>query len=68
MNDTLIDRLTQLDLEEKSLKRNLDKYYCSPRIKTRLFKKIKEIKKERERIIFKLRLERELKNENNNTD
>lgn len=63
MSDTLIDRLTQLDLEEKSLKRNLDRYYCDEKIRTRLFNKIKAIKKEKEKITFKLRVERKMNNE-----
>lgn len=67
MNNELIDRLTQLDLEEKSLKRNLDKYYCNPKVKTRLFYKIKQIEKEKEKLKFKIHLERKIKNENNNT-
>lgn len=62
MDNTLIDRLTQLDLEEKSLKRNLDKYYCSSTIKANLFKKLKMIEKEKEKINFILRMERKMKN------
>lgn len=61
MNNELIDRLTQLDLEEKSLRRNLDKYYCNPKVKTRLFYKIKQIQQEKDKINFKLRMERKMK-------
>lgn len=67
MNNTLLDKLTQLDLEEKSLKRNLDRYYRDEKIKTRLFNKIKQIEKEKEKLKFKIHLERKIKNENNNT-
>lgn len=67
MNNTLLDRLTQLDLEEKSLKRNLDRYYRDEKIRTRLFNKIKQIEKEKDKLKFKIHLERKIKNENNNT-
>lgn len=67
MNNELIDRLTQLDLEEKSLRRNLDKYYCDEKMRTRIFARLKKIKLEIEKTKFKLHLEREIKNEDNNT-
>ena len=67
MNNTLLDRLTQLDLEERTLKRSLDASYCNEKERTRLFNKIKLIKKEKDKIKFKIHLERKIKNENNNT-
>ena len=63
MNDTLIDRLSKLELEEKCIKRNLDRYYRNENDRSRLFYRLKNIKNEKEQIKFKLRLEKELKNE-----
>ena len=60
MNDTLLDQLTKLDLEEKIIKRNIDRNYCNEKIRTRLFSRLKEIKKEKEAIKFKIRLERKI--------
>lgn len=61
MNDKLIDKLTKLELEEKCIKRNLDRYYRNENDRTRLYKRLQEIKKEKEQVKFKLRLEKELK-------
>ena len=63
MNDILIEKLSNLDLEEKSVKRGLDRYYRYEKDRTRLYKRLQEIKKEKEQVKFKLRLEKELKNE-----
>jgi len=63
MNDKLIDKLSNLDLEEKSVKRGLDRYYRYESDRSRLYKRLEEIKKEKEQVKFKLRLEKELKNE-----
>lgn len=63
MNDTLIDKLTKLELEEKCIKRNLDRYYRNENDRSRLFYRLKDIKKEKEQIKFKLRLKKEMKNE-----
>lgn len=62
-NNELIDVLSKLQLEEKSLKRNLDINYCDEKTRTKLFNRIKEIKKEMEKINFKLRVEKEIRNE-----
>ena len=67
-HNELIERLSNLKLEEKNLKRVLDVYYRDENMRTKAFNKIKKIKKEMEQIKFKLRLEKELKNENNNTN
>lgn len=66
MSNTLLDELTKLDLEERSLKRNLDRYYRDEKVRTRLFGKISQIEKQKEKVKFKLKLERKLKNENSN--
>ena len=68
-NDKLIEELSKLKLEEASLKRNLDVKYCDKKTRTFLFNRIKEIKKEIEKVNFKLRVERKMNNEErkNNT-
>ena len=63
MNDKLIDKLSNLELEEKSIKRGLDRYYMDLNARTRMFNRLQELKKEKEQVKFKLRLEKELKNE-----
>lgn len=66
-NNDLIEQLSNLKLEEKSLKRNLDRFYYDVDARTKLFERIEENKKEINNIKFKIRLEREIrKNENNN--
>lgn len=63
MSDKLIDKLSNLDLEEKSVKRGLDRYYRNENDRSRLYKRLQEIKREKEQVKFKLRLEKELRNE-----
>ena len=63
MNDKLIEQLSKLELEEKTVKRGLDRYYRDYNSRSRLFNRLQKIKKEKEQIKFKLRLERELKDE-----
>jgi len=63
MNDRLIDKLSNLELEEKSIRRGLDRYYMDDKARTRMFNRLKDLKKEKEQVKFKLRLERELRNE-----
>lgn len=58
MNDTLIELYSNLELEEKSLKRALD--IGTSKSRQRIFDRLKEIKKEKNKIKFKLRLEREI--------
>lgn len=60
-NDMLLDKLVRLELEEKSIIRNLNTYYCDDKTRNRLFAKLKKIKKEIEQIKFKLRVEREIR-------
>ena len=62
-NSELIDVLSKLQLEEASLKRNLDIKYCDKKTRTLLFNRLREIKKEKEIINFKLRVEKEIRNE-----
>ena len=65
-NDVLLDKLVKLDMEEKSLKRNLNMYYCDTKIKNRLFSKLKNVRKEIEKVKFKLRIEREIRKNDKN--
>lgn len=67
-HNELIEKLSNLKLEEKNLKRVLDVYYRDENMRTKAFNKIKKVKKEIEQIKFKLKLEREINNENNNTN
>lgn len=63
MNDKLIEQYSKLDLEEKSIKRALDKPSVVS-LRQKLFDRLKEIKSEKRKIKFKLRLEKEIwKNE-----
>lgn len=60
-NDELIEKLSKLRLEENCLKRNLDVNYLDSELRTKLFKRIKENKKEIQLVKFKIRLEKEMK-------
>jgi hypothetical protein len=60
-NDKLIEKLSNLKLEESSLKRNLDRNYCNLKIRTKMFEKLKDVKKEIKNVKFQIRLEREMK-------
>lgn len=61
-NNDLIEQLSLLTMEEKCLKRNLDKYYNDVDERRKMFNKLRENKKKVEQIKFKIRLEREMKN------
>lgn len=60
-NERLIDKLTKLELERKSVRRNLNTYYADKEKRERLYKKLKQVKNEIELVKFKLRIEREIK-------
>ena len=66
-NNDLIDKLSKLELEQTSLKRHLESNVSNRLERHRTFEKIKKNEKEIEKIKFKLRLERKIRNENNNT-
>lgn len=57
----LLDIFTKLDLEEKSVKRNLDINYLDAKTRTKMFYRLKELKKEKERVKFMLKVEREIR-------
>lgn len=61
MNNKLIDELTMLKLKEKNLKRVLDIYFYDPKKRENNFKELKKVKKDIEKIKFKLRIERKMK-------
>ena len=60
-NDELIEKLSKLELERNYLKRNLDMNYLDMELRTKIFNRIKQNKKEIELVKFKIRLEKELR-------
>lgn len=64
MSNELINQLSKLKLEESSLKRHIDRNYYNTEIRTRLFKRLNEVQTEIKKIKFKIRLEKEKKNDN----
>lgn len=60
-NDKLIERLSNLQLQEKALLRVLDKVYNDIEARTKTFNQIKKVKREISSVKFKIRLEKELK-------
>lgn len=64
MNNELINQLSKLSLEKSALKRNIDRNYYNPNARNRLFLRLKEVDNEIKRVKFKIRLEKEKKNEN----
>ena len=68
MANKLIDDLTKLCAEEKALKRVLDITYYDENKRTEMFAKLKECKKNIEKVKFKIRMERELNVKDNNTN
>lgn len=64
-----LDKLTELSLKEKSLKRILDsKLFYDLKKRTKLFNELKEVQKDIKKYKTLLKLEREMKNANNNTN
>lgn len=68
MNNELVNQLSKLTLEEKALKRNLNRNYYNIKTRNKLFNELELIDKEIKKVKFKIRLEREKKNGNNNTN
>ena len=68
MSKELISELSKLELQRKSIIRNLDKYYYDYKLRTKLFYDLKEVENDIKKVKFKLKLEKEKKNENNNTN
>ena len=63
MSNELINKLSKLKLERGCIKRNIDTNYKNIKIKKELFERLKDVDKEIEKTKFKLRLEKEMKNE-----
>lgn len=63
MNNKLIEKLSSLKLAESAIKRNLDRNYYNLKLRSKLFKELKQIQNEIERVKFKIRLEKEKKND-----
>ena len=64
-----LDKLTELSLKEKSLKRTIDsKVFYDLKKRTKLFNELKEVQKDIKKYKMLLKLEREMKNANNNTN
>lgn len=62
-HNELIEKLSNLKLEEKCLKRSLDVYYMDAKRRNKAFNRLKEISVEIEQIKFKLNLERKIRDE-----
>lgn len=66
---TTLDKLTELSLKENTLKRLIDsKVFYDLKKRTKLYNELKETQKDIKKYKTLLKLERELKNANNNTD
>ena len=64
-----LDKLTELSLKEKTLKRTIDsKVFYDIKKRTKLFNELKEVQKDIKKYKMLLKLEREMKNANNNTN
>lgn len=63
MKDDLLNELAQLTLKEKMIKRCLDVKCFDDESRRKCFVELQEIKKKIEKVKFKLRLEKEMKNE-----
>ena len=62
MNNTLIEQLSKLKMEETALKRRLDKKLSSTETK-KSFDRLKEVKELQEKVKFKIKLERKILDE-----
>ena len=63
MKDELINELAQLTLNEKMIKRCLDVKCFDDESRKKCFVELQEIRKRMEKVKFKLRVEKEIKNE-----
>lgn len=64
----LLKELQKLRLEEKNLKRCLDIKYYDDYKRTEMFDRLKQCKKDIEKVKFKMRMEKKLNDENNNSN
>lgn len=63
MNNELISKLSQLTLEERSLKRHIDRNYYNVKVRTKLFARLSIVEEEIKKVKFKIRLEKMKKND-----
>ena len=68
MYNDLVERLSNLKLEIKYLKRKLECVYLDAKARNKVFEMIEEKEKEIEKVKFKLRLERSRMKINENRD
>ena len=59
----LLDELVKIEIEEKSVKRNLDINYLNPSTRTKMFYRLNELKKMKKKVKFMLSMERKMRNE-----
>lgn len=64
----LLNKLAKLKLEEKNLRKCLDIKYYDDEKRAEIFNKIKDCKKEIEKIKFKIKMEEKLNAKDNNTN
>lgn len=60
MNNELIEELSKLKLEEKSLKRSIDVTYYDKEKRTKYFLELRKVKNQIENVKFRIRLNKEL--------
>ena len=63
MRNTLLEQLVDLQLKEKMILRNLDVKYFDREKRTYFFVELKKTREEIEKVKFKIKMERKLKNE-----
>lgn len=63
MNNELINQLSKLTLEAMALKRNIDRNYYNAEIRSNLFNRLQEVQEEIKKVKFKIRLEKEKRND-----
>lgn len=66
MREDLIDKLSKLNMSEKMIKRCLDIKCYDEESRRKCFVELQQIQKEIQKIKFKLRMEKEIKNDKNN--
>lgn len=63
MNNELNNQLYKLKLQESAYKRNLDRNYYNIKVRDKLFIELKEIQSKIKRIEFKIKIEKEKRND-----
>ena len=58
MNNELINQLSKLTIEEKALKRHIDRNYYNVELRTKLFDRLKFVENEINKTKFKINIER----------